>query len=118
MELHGSIIAGRSLSLGFIMCNHGSNVEMRGSTMSFVYENGVALDGWHCGWVVRQLGAPTRPFAIPPARCQPPTMLKWEIPPAVEPAHVGALMLILDKQGRVIDSICTEKPCTRAGVCG
>lgn len=118
MELHGSVIASQFLSLGFIMCNHGSSTEMRGTTTSFVYEDGVTLDGWTCDRVVREQLDISRPYAIAPGKCQPPTMLKWKICPGVESTHAGALLLIMDQQGHVIDSICTEKPCTRTGICG
>jgi hypothetical protein len=45
-------------------------------------------------------------------------MMKWDVPPGVVPAHTGALTVILDGQGNLIDSICTERSCSRTGVCG
>jgi hypothetical protein len=36
----------------------------------------------------------------------------------VKPDRVGALTVSFDGQGRPIDPICTEKPCSRTGVCG
>jgi hypothetical protein len=118
MELHGGVIAGRQLSLGFLMCNHGVDHDVRGSTAMFAYESGVPLDGWSCDRVVRGEVAEDRSYAIPTGKCQPPLMLKWTIPTGTNPAHVGALTVVFDEQGRVIDSICTEKPCTRSGTCG
>jgi hypothetical protein len=118
MEMHGGVIAGRELSLGFIMCNHGSRRDVRGSTAMFAFENGVAVGGWQCDHVVREQVAESRPFAIPTGKCQPPAMLTWRIGAGVDPKRVGALTIVLDEDGHAIDSICTEKPCARTGVCG
>lgn len=118
MELHGGVIAGRQLSLGFIMCNHASRRDAHGSVSAFAVENGVPLDGWRCDHVVWQVMIEERQYAIPMGRCQAPAMMKWELPAGVAPAQVGALVLILDEEGRLIDSICTEQPCSRTGICG
>lgn len=118
MEMHGGVMAGRQLSLGFIMCNHGSRTDARGSTAMFAFENAVPVGGWQCDHLVREQVAESRPFAIPTGKCQPPAMLKWNLPVGVAPARVGALTIVLDERGHAIDSICTEKPCTRTGVCG
>jgi hypothetical protein len=32
-------------------------------------------------------------------------------------SDVGAVTIILDEQGNLIDAICTERPCARSGVC-
>ena len=118
MELHGGVMAGHTLSLGFIMCNHASTHDAHGSLTTFGFENGVALDGWRCDHVVRQLMVEGRQFAIPVGKCQPPAMMKWEMPDGVVPGQAGALAVILDEKGRLIDSICTEHPCSRTGICG
>jgi hypothetical protein len=118
MEMHGGVIAGRQLSLGFIMCNHGSHTDARGSTAMFAFEDAVQVADWQCDHVVRAQVAESRPFLIPTGKCQPPAMLKWDIPTGVDPKRVGALTVVLDEQGHAVDSICTEKPCTRTGVCG
>jgi len=118
MEMHGGVIAGRELSLGFLMCNHGVDHEVRGSTTMFAYESGVPMDGWSCDRVARGEVAEGRPYAIPSGKCQAPLMLKWSVPAGMNPTHVGALTIVFDEQGRPIDSICTEKPCARFGVCG
>ncbi len=118
MEMHGGVIAGQQLSLGFLMCNHGLDHEVKGSTTMFAYESGVPMEGWSCDRVVRGEVAEGRPYAIPTGKCQAPSMLKWPIPAGVNPAHVGALTIVFDEQGHPIDSICTEKPCARFGVCG
>lgn len=118
MEMHGGVIAGKQLSLGFLMCNHGVDHEVKGSTTMFACESGVPMDGWSCDRVVRGEVAEGRPYAIPTGKCQAPSMLKWTIPAGVNPVHIGALTIVFDKQGHPIDSICTEKPCTRFGVCG
>jgi hypothetical protein len=117
MELHGGVIGNRHFSLGFIMCNHGLPQDARGNTAMFVFENGVSLGEWKCDRIAKYQVADARPFAIPVRKCLPPSMYKWEIPPSVDPARLGALVLVLDEQGHVIDSICTEKPCARTGVC-
>jgi hypothetical protein len=118
MEMHGGVIAGRELSLGFIMCNHGSRRDARGSTVMFAFENGVDVGSWQCDHVVREQVAESRPFAIPTGKCQPPAMLKWKLGTGVDPKRVGALTIVLGEDGHAIDSICTEKPCARTGVCG
>jgi hypothetical protein len=118
MEMHGGVIAGRELSLGFLMCNHGVDHEVKGSTTMFACESGVPMGEWSCDRVVRGEVAEGRPYAIPSGKCQAPLMLKWSIPAGMNPAHVGALTLVFDEQGSPIDSICTEKPCTRFGTCG
>jgi len=118
MEMHGGVIAGKQLSLGFIMCNHGSRKEAHGSSAMFAFENGVTVGGWQCDHVVREQVSESHPFAIPTGKCQPPAMLKWDLPAGVDPKRVGALTIVFDEQGHVIDSICTEKPCSRTGVCG
>ena len=118
MELHGGVIAGHELSLGFIMCNHASHRDARGSVSAYAFESGVPMDGWRCDRVVRGLMVEGRPYAIPEGKCQPPTMMKWNIPSGVSPSQTGALTVILDEAGRAIDSICTEHPCSRTGVCG
>jgi len=118
MELHGGVIAGQELSLGFIMCNHASRHEARGAIAAFAFESGVTLDGWRCDRVVRNVMVEGRTYAIPMGKCQPPTMLKWNIPTGVSPEQTGALTVILDEAGRLIDSICTEHPCSRTGACG
>ena len=118
MELLGGVIAGNQLSLGFIMCNHASRHDVHGSVSAFAFENGVTVEGWTCDHVVRHLMIENRPYAIPMGKCQPPAMMKWDVPPGVVPAHTGALTVILDGQGNLIDSICTERSCSRTGVCG
>jgi len=118
MEMHGGVIAGSQLSLGFIMCNHGARRDVRGSTATFVFENDVPVGRWRCGHVVRERVAEARPYLIPIGKCQPPAMLRWAVPAGVEPARIGALTVVLDERGHAIDSICTEKPCSRTGVCG
>lgn len=118
MEMHGGVIAGRELSLGFLMCNHGVDHEVKGSTAMFTCENSVPMDGWSCDRVVRGEVAEGRPYAIPSGKCQAPLMLKWAIPAGMNPAHIGALTLVFDEQGNPIDSICTDKPCSRFGTCG
>jgi hypothetical protein len=118
MELHGGVMAGHELSLGFIMCNHASRKDAHGSVSAFAFENGVNLDGWKCDRVVRNVMVEGRQYVIPTGKCQPPAMMKWDIPASVIPAQTGALTVILDEQGKLIDSICTERPCTRTGICG
>ena len=118
MEMHGGVIAGQQLSLGFLMCNHGVDHEVRGSTAMFAYENGAQMGGWSCDRVVRGQVAQGRPYAIPSGKCQAPSMFKWTVPADVNAARVGALTVVFDGQGHPIDSICTEKPCTRFGTCG
>ena len=117
MEMHGGVIAGRQLSLGFIMCNHGSRTDARGRCAMFVFENGVSVDGWTCDHAVRGQVADGRPFAIPIGKCQPPALSRWDIPEGIDHRRIGALTVILDERGAAIDSICTEKPCARTGVC-
>jgi hypothetical protein len=118
MEMHGGLIAGRQLSFGFVMCNHGSRKDARGSTAMFAFENGASMGSWACDFAVREQVSESRPFAIPPGKCRPPSMLKWAVPSGVDPSRVGAMTVVFDEQGCAIDSICTEKTCTRAGVCG
>ena len=118
MELHGGVIAGQQLSLGFIMCNHASLRDARGSVSAFAFESGVLMDGWRCDRVVRGLLVDGRPYAIPEGKCQPPTMMKWDIPAGVSPSQTGALTVLRDETGHPVDSICTEHPCSRTGVCG
>jgi len=118
MELQGGVIAGHELSLGFIMCNHASRHDAHGSVSAFAFENGVMLSGWRCDHVVRQVMLEDRQYAIPMGKCQPPAMFKWGIPDGVTPSQTGAVTVIMDEQGHLIDSICTERPCSRTGVCG
>jgi hypothetical protein len=84
----------------------------------FAFENGVDVGSWQCDHVVREQVAESRPFAIPTGKCQPPAMLKWKLGTGVDPKRVGALTIVLGEDGHAIDSICTEKPCARTGVCG
>jgi hypothetical protein len=118
MDLHGGQMAGRLLSLGFIMCNHAARHEARGRVTAFAFENGVMLDGWRCDHVVRSVMLEDRTYSIPVGKCQPPAMMKWEVPAEVAPGRTGGLTVILDELGRLIDSICTERPCSRTGICG
>ncbi len=118
MELHGGVVAGRELSLGFILCNHSSADEVRGGLSAFACESGVAVGGWRCDRVARQVLEENRRYNVPVKKCQAPTLLKWELPKGVQPSQTGALILIQDEAGQTIDSICTEKPCSRTGICG
>jgi len=118
MELLGGVIAGSQLSLGFIMCNHAARHDAHGRVSAFAFENGMRIGDWRCDRVVRQRLIENRQYTIPMGKCQPPVMIKWDIPSGVTPAQTGALTVILDAQGNLIDSICTEHPCTRTGVCG
>lgn len=118
MELHGGIIAKRELSIGFIMCNHVRATEVRGYIAAFAYESNVSVGTWRCQRVVRHLLEEKSAYAIPAKLCKPPLLLKWKLPEGVQPDQTGALILILDESGQVIDSICTEKPCLRTGICG
>ena len=118
MELHGGVIAEKQLSVGFIMCNHGSRRDAHGSVSAFGFENGMAVGGWRCDRVVRNVMMEGRTYSIPVGKCQPPAMMKWDIPEGVMPTQTGVVTVILDEQGRLIDSICTERPCSRTGICG
>ena len=118
MELHGGVIAEKQLSVGFIMCNHASRRDAHGSVSAFAFENGMAVGGWRCDRVVRTVMMEGRTYSIPVGKCQPPAMMKWDIPTGVKPTQTGVLTVILDEQGRLIDSICTERPCSRTGICG
>ena len=118
MELHGGVVAGRELSLGFIMCNHAMASEVRGSLIAFACENDVPVHGWRCDHVVRHALEEGRRYAVPAMKCQASTLLKWPLPDGTRPKVMGALILILNEAGQVVDSICTEKPCNRTGICG
>jgi hypothetical protein len=118
MELRGGVIAGHTLSLGFIMCNHAPRPDALGRLSVFTFENAVTLGDWRCDHVVREQLVTGRSYNIPQGKCQPPTVIKWDLPEKTDPSKVGALTIILDADGRLIDSICTEQPCARAGVCG
>jgi hypothetical protein len=118
MELHGGMVAGHQLSLGFIMCNHASRKDAHGSVSAFAFENGVLVNGWRCDHVVRASVLEGRQYAIPMGKCQAPAMMQWKVPTGVNPGQTGVLTVILDAQGRLIDSICTERPCSRTGICG
>ena len=118
MELHGGVVAGRELSLGFIMCNHAMASEVRGTQTAFACENDVPVGGWWCDHIVRYALEEGRPYAVPAKKCQMPTLLKWTLPEGVRSKKVGALILLLNEAGQVVDSICTEKPCSRSGICG
>jgi hypothetical protein len=118
MELRGGVIAGNELSLGFIMCNHASRKDARGSATAFAVENGVQLNGWQWEHVVRHVMMESRQYSIPTGKCQPPAIFKWEIPAGVIPSRISGLTVILDEEGHLIDSICTEGICSRTGVCG
>ena len=118
MELHGGVVADCELSLGFIMCNHVRASEVRGSLAAFACENDVPVHGWRCDHVVRHALEEGRTFSVPAKKCQAPTLLKWPLPDGARPKMVGALILILNEAGQVVDSICTEKPCSRSGICG
>jgi hypothetical protein len=118
MELHGGWIAGHQLSLGFIMCNHAARQDAHGSVSAFAFENGVLANGWRCDHVVRASLLENRRYAIPVGKCQAPALMQWKAPAGVDSGKTGALTVILDRQGRLIDSICTERPCSRTGICG
>lgn len=118
MELHGGLITGHQLSLGFIMCNHAARKDAHGSVSAFAFENGVLANGWRCDHVVRASILEHRRYAIPVGKCQAPALMQWSVPAGVAPTNTGVLTVILDRQGRLIDSICTERPCTRTGICG
>lgn len=118
MELRGGVIAGRALSLGFIMCNHAPRPAARGKLSVFTFENAVALGDWRCDHVVRAQLVAERSYDIPHGKCQPPTLITWDLPEKTDPAKVGSLTIILDAEGHPIDAICTEQPCLRAGACG
>ena len=118
MELRGGVIAGRALSLGFIMCNHAPRLDALGKLSVFTFENAVMLGDWRYNHVVREQLVADRSYNIPQGKCQPPSVITWNLPEQTDPSKVGALTIILDADGRLIDSICTEQPCARAGVCG
>ena len=118
MELRGGIIAGRALSLGFIMCNHAPRPDALGKLSVFTFENAVALCDWRCDHVVRAQLVAERSYNIPNGKCQPPTVITWDLPEKTDPTKVGSLTIILDADVHLIDSICTEQPCMRAGACG
>jgi len=117
MELRGGVIAGRTLSLGLIMCNHTSRPEASGHLSVFAFENHVAVGAWRCDHIVRRQLIADRSYHIPSKKCQPPSMMTWDLPNGVDATQVGALTLIFDDQNRLIDSICTERPCSRTGIC-
>jgi len=118
MELHGGVVAGRELSLGFILCNHALPGEVRGSLAAFACENGLTVGEWRCDRIVRQVLEENQHYAVPAKMCKPPFLMKWILPESVRSSQTGALILIMDESGQVVDSICTEKPCSRTGICG
>jgi hypothetical protein len=123
MEVHGGVVAGRDLSLGFIMCNHAAPVSgapsaASGSMAAFAYENDMPVGTWRCDRVVRHVLQESANYTVPSGLCIPPMMLKWTLPAGAQPKQTGALILLLNEAGKVIDSLCTEKPCGRTGICG
>ena len=99
-------------------CTPGVDPEVKGNTTMFTYERALPMDGWSYDRAMRGEVARGRSCAIPTGKCQAPSMFKWTVPADVNAARVGALTVVFDGQGHPIDSICTEKPCTRFGTCG
>jgi len=100
------------------MCNHAPRPDALGKLSVFAFENAVTLGDWRCDHVVREQLVADRSYNIPQGKCQPPTVIKWDLPEKTDPSKVGGMTIILDADGHLIDSICTEHPCARAGVCG
>lgn len=118
MELQGGVVAGRDLSLGFILCSHVLPSDVRGSFQAFACESDVAVGGWRCDRVVRHVLEAGKTYVVPARKCVPPFLFGWTLPKDVRSEKTGALILILNEQGEVVDAVCTEKPCGRTGICG
>ena len=118
MELHGGIIAKTNLSLTFLVCNHVSKLDFDGIVQVYVYEHGVSVGSWECDFAFRKLLETQPDYRITAGKCQQPMILTWRLPDEVDPANVRVLALVYDSAHKLLDSICSDKGCTRTGVCG
>ena len=118
MEMREGLSTTQQVSSGFIMCNHSPRPNAVGAVTAFALERQVQVGSWQCRSVVRQVLAQDKSFAIPAGKCQPPLIMQAELPSGVNPAKISSIILVVDENGRLIDAICTEKPCSRTGICG
>ena len=118
MELRDGLGGSQQITSGFIMCNHSPRPNAVGKVSAFAVEKFVRIGSWQGRYLVRQVLAQDRSFAIPAGKCQAPLIMRGELPSGVNPAQISTITVIVDEAGNLIDAICTEKPCSRTGVCG
>jgi hypothetical protein len=117
MELRGGIIGGTSLSETFLLCNHLSSLDFDGMIMAYAYENQVSMGTWKADFVCRKLLKIQDGYHIKSGMCLQPLIITWALPEKVDPQKVGVLGIVYDKTRKLLDSVCSEKQCSRTGIC-
>ena len=116
MEMLSGPIADR-YSVTFEACNFASKLDFDGIAEVYVTEDRVPFGSGTCDNVIRTLLHTEREYHISSGKCQTPILVSWPVPSGTEPSKLGSLVVLYDSSHKLLDSLCSDRDCTRASVC-
>lgn len=117
MELQAGPIADH-LAATFQMCSHSSRLDFDGSVEVYAFERQVSMGSFVCEAAALALVAVDEKFHVSTDKCHPPMVLAWPVPSGKNPHRLGILVLVRDRAHKLVDSICSDRTCSRTGKCG